>query len=210
MAPKPVMGRTHANGWPPWTRGGVSLLLAFHLLAVLIAAFAADPASPLERRLAEAFSPYYQLIDQGYSYRYYAPEPPPTPVIECRMRFADGRPDQTVRLPDRATRPRMLYQRELALANHLYAEHMGLMNLPETLPEGVARPVAHWAPSFARHLGKRYGCQEATFFYRLHLVPPLGEIQHRLEDGAGAPIDLDADEFYTYPELIGSYPCDAS
>ena len=49
-------------------------------------------------RIAEVFTPYHDLVDLGYSYRYYA-EPPPTPVVTATLEFGDGRPEETVRLP---------------------------------------------------------------------------------------------------------------
>jgi hypothetical protein len=118
------------------------------------------------------------------------------------LHFNDGRPDRAIRLPDRATRPRMLYQRELALANHLYVEHAGRRDVPEE----NRRPEL-WGPSYARHLGRVYGCDQVSLFARLHLVPPRDEMRGRLE--RGETIDLDADEFTTDPpDLIGVYPCD--
>ena len=45
------------------------------------------------------------MIDQGYAYRYYAPEPPPTPVVVATIHYADGRPDATIRLPARGLCP---------------------------------------------------------------------------------------------------------
>lgn len=185
------------RGWPTWAKAFASVALGAHLAAMLAAAFASEPASVLELRAAGWFGAYYQLIDQGYSYRYYAPEPPPTPVIEARLRFADGRAEQIIRLPDRAVRPRMLYQRQLALANHLFNEHES--------------EHPHWGPSYARHLGRVHGCREVAFFYQMHLIPPLGMIQRRLEEQPdGPPIDLDAPEFYSELQLMGTYPCDTS
>jgi hypothetical protein len=201
-----TMDETGLQGraWPGWARGLASLALAFHLAAMVAAALAVAPSSMLERGVAGLFAGYYGLIDQGYSYRFYAPEPPPTPVIEARLHFHDGRPDRSIRIPDRATRPRMLYQRELALANHLYVEHAGRRDLPEE-----ARRPELWGPSYARHLGRVHGCDQVSLFARLHLIPPRDEVRRRLD--RGEPIDLDADEFTTDPpDLIGVYPCDGS
>ena len=85
--------------WSPWSRvRGV------------------PPSSLLERTIAEPFTPYYDLADLGYSYRYYA-EPPPTPVVTATLSFGDGRPEETLRLPGReVTGPRLRHQRQLALA----------------------------------------------------------------------------------------------
>lgn len=198
-------GGRSPGGWPLWAKWMVSVVLLFHLAAILAAALATPPMSPLEQLIADRFASYYALIDQGYSYRYYAPEPPPTPIVEARLTFDDGRPGRTIRLPDRAARPRMLYQRQLALANHLYAEHAAIRGLP---PD--RRPPSRWGASYARHLGAVYGCSEVALYGFLHLIPPLDRVQQALEDPAQGGIDLEAEEFYSVPELIGEYSCDAS
>lgn len=191
------------GGWPRWAKGAVSAALGFHLVAILAAALATPPMSPLQRLLADQFSGYYALIDQGYSYRYYSPEPPPTPVVEARLRFDDGRPEQTIRLPDRVARPRMLYQRQLALANHLFSEHAARRAIPL-----ARRPESHWGPSYARHLGRVHGCSEVALYVSMHLIPPVDRVERDLN--AGTRVDLDAEEFYSVPEFIGDFSCDAS
>jgi hypothetical protein len=193
--------------WPRWARRLVTVALGLHLAAMVAAALAQPPSSPLERAVADLFAGYYQLIDQGYSYRYYSPEPPPTPVVEAELRFADGRAPMTVRLPDRQARPRMLYQRQLALANHLYVEFLQLRDVPPDLPP-EARPVPRWAASYARHLGHVHGCDEAVLSVSMHLVPPVGLVHQRRRQGQA--IDLDAEEFYQVRERIGVFPCDGS
>lgn len=200
---------TTAGAWPAWARRLASAAIAFHLLALLAAAFGVPPASPLQRGLSAIFAGYFGLIDQGYSYRYYAPEPPPTPVVEARLRFPDGRPERVIRLPDRDTHPRMLYQRELALANHLYVEFQSLRALEPSLPD-AARPPQRWAASYARHLGDVHGCNEVELTVMLHLIPPLSEVQQALEQPGGAAPALDDPRYYSVPELVGVFPCDGS
>ena len=59
---------------------------------MIAGALGVPPSSELERKIANLFTPYHDLVDQGYAYRYYA-EPPPTPVIMAKLHFGDGRPD---------------------------------------------------------------------------------------------------------------------
>ena len=107
-------------GWPVWARVVVSLAVVFHLVAIVAGALGVPPSSLLERTVADPFTPYFDLVDLGYSYRYYA-EPPPTPVVTATLSFGEGRPDETVRLPGREVAgPRMRHQRQLALANALF------------------------------------------------------------------------------------------
>ena len=54
-------------------------------------ALGVPPSSLLERTIAELFTPYYDLVDLGYSYRYYA-EPPPTPVVTATLGFGEAGP----------------------------------------------------------------------------------------------------------------------
>ena len=191
------------GGWPPWARGLATAAIGFHLVALLAAALAASPSSPLERAVADVFSPYYQLVDQGYAYRYYAPEPGPTPVATAVLRFADGR-EETIRLPERGVQPRLRYQRQLALANHL-AEDVAAAR---RAGGGRGGEGGIWARSYARHLSRTRGkgCVTVTLFLQSHLIP---DPQHVFEERErGGVVDLDAEEFYTTPERVGEFPCD--
>jgi hypothetical protein len=191
------------RAWPSWAKGLASAALVFHMAAVLAAVAAAPPASEVERAIANRFAHYYELIDQGYAYRYYAPEPPPTAVVTARLRFADGRPEREVRIPDRSLRPRLLYQRHLALAHHLFEE----FNASRNDPHGE-RP-SRWGASYARHLCKTTpGCSGVTLYFQMHMVPDLEQVREAASRPGAKPLDADAEEFYTVPERIGDYSCD--
>jgi hypothetical protein len=193
------------EGWPAWGRRLVSLLLLGHFAAILAGGWAAAPSSPLERGAASLFAPYLQAVDQGYAYRYYAPEPGPTPVVTATVHFENGRPDATVRLPERGTWPRLRYQRQLALANHLFEDFEAART---QTGEGH---LSRWARSYARHLGKTYpGSTSVTLHVQMHLIPDPERVRASLAGPRSARVDLDDEEFYTIPERIGEYPCDAS
>jgi hypothetical protein len=175
-------------------------MLAGHLLAVLAAAMAAPPASEFQRWLAGNFLTYNQLIDQGYAYRYYVNGPPPTPILLATLHFEDGRTEE-LRIPDRSLRPRLRFQRHLALAYHLRQE-VGRAPRDE---RGDSR--SHYAQSYARHLGRVYpGCRSVTFRLTDHLNPTPEELLHAAAEGR-LPLDTEADRFYTVPERVGEYPC---
>ena len=199
--------RGGAVGWPTWARRLATVGLLLHITAILAGALAAPPSSPLERAIAGRFAHYYDAIDQGQSYRFYAPEPPPTPVVTARLRFADGRPDEEVRLPDRTARPRLRYQRQLALANHLFVEFDASRREAEESAE-PARPASLWGASYARHLCRTRGADGVALYVRMHLIPDLGTVLDELRGPSTNPIDLDADRFYTTPVRIGDYACD--
>ena len=191
-------------GWPAWARRLATVALLWHAAAILAGAWSSPPASDLERRVDSAFEPYQQAIRQGMSYRYYV-DPAPTPVVTATLAFRDGRPEQVVRIPDRATWPRMLYQRELNLANWLTED---IKQARHFTGESSKSP---WAQAIAAHLGRTHpGCSAVTLRSQLHLVPPLDRVRDELARPGAKPVDLDAEEFYTAPERIGEFPCDAS
>lgn len=184
--------------WPAGARWLVSGLLAFHLASQLAVQFAAPPSSPLEQALAAPFGRYYDVFDLGHAYRYYAPEPGPTPVVTARLTFDDGRPEREIRLPDRSLGPRLRYQRHLNLANHLFNDaHLGHDHGRE------GRGGSRWATSYARHLCRTNpGCKTVAIYAQRHLLPSLEMVARE-----GMP-DIDDERFYEVPVLIGEYSCD--
>ena len=195
----PTADEVSPVAWPVWARSVVSVMLVMHIAAVLSGAFAAaEPASALERRIADVFFSYHQVIDQGYTYRYYAPEPGPTPVVTAKIHYSDGRPDEELRLPECGTWPRLRYQRQLALANHLNTEFA-----QAKMVTGDGQN-SHWGRSYARHIASsRPGAETVTLYLKMHLSPDLREVSQ----DSGSTINLDAEEFYTTPERIGEYTC---
>jgi hypothetical protein len=189
--------------WPVWARVTVSLGLLFHFGAVLGGALGVPPSSLLEQSVAEVFRPYHELMDLGYSYRYYA-EPPPTPVVTATLAFGDGRPEETVRLPGLAVRgPRMRQQRQLALANAL---SMAVHEAKERSGDASLSPLAR---VFARHLClTRAGCRSVTLRLQYHLIPELEQVREAIQLPGAPRFDLFADSLFTTPEWIGDYACD--
>jgi DNA primase len=195
-----------AQGWPIWARWVVTGVIGFHVAAVLAGALAAPPSSELEHHFAEFFEPYHQAIDQGDSYRYYSTAFPPTPVVTATLTFADGRPEKVVRIPERGLKPRLLYQRQLALAHGLMEDFEAARQ-----SEGGDGSKSRWAHSFATHLGRvNPGCSSVTLRLEMHMVPKIERIKEMLDRPSLGPIDLDSEEFTTAPERIGVFPCDAS
>jgi hypothetical protein len=178
----------------------VSAMLVFHLAGILVGAFSQPPSSLLERSLAEWFGPYFQVIDQGYAYRYYAPEPGPTPVVTATVRYGDGRGEEMIRLPHKETFPWLLRQRQLALANHLSTDFEAAKF------EAGDGSRSRWARSYARHLAATHpGAREVALSLQLHLIPAVERVTELLAAPASKGVDLDAEEFYTTPERIGEY-----
>ncbi len=182
----------------------VSLALIYHIGAVLAGALGVPPSSELERSIMERFATYFDLMDMGYSYRFYA-EPPPTPVVTATLHFDDGRAEETVRLPGRdVAGPRMRHQRQLALANALFND------VQEARRFAGSASQSRLARAYARHLcHTRPGCRSVTLHVQQHLIPDPEQV-HKAMDGPGASrFDLFGDRMFTIPEWIGDYPCDA-
>ncbi len=182
----------------------VTFALLFHIAAVLAGALGVPPSSMLERAVAELFTPYFDLIDLGYSYRFYA-EPPPTPVVTATLEFGDSRPAETVRLPGRDVRgPRMRHQRQLALANSLFVDVQEARQRTGDVSESR---LAH---AFARHLCMSHpGCRIVTLHLQQHLIPELDQVREAISAPGAPRFDLFAESLLTTPERIGDYSCDA-
>jgi hypothetical protein len=181
----------------------VSLAVIFHVGAVLAGALGVPPSSLLEQTIADAFRPYFDLVDMGYSYRYYA-EPPPTPVVTATIAFSDGRSEETVRLPARdVAGPRMRQQRQLALANALFVH---VQEARERFGDVSSSSLAR---AYARHLSlTRPGCRSVTLHLQHHLIPEMEQVREATRPLGAPPFDLFAESLLTTPEWIGDYPCD--
>lgn len=205
-AREPLVGQSanpapSTGTWPLWAKVAASAAIAFHFASVLAAEMAGSPSSPLQHEIADRFAPYYELLDQGQAHRFYS-DIPPTPIVTAELRFDDGRPTRTVRIPDRSLRPRMIYQRHLALANALFQEVGPSLEHPE-----IPRPTVR-AESFARHLCHAHpGCSGVILRLQLHLTPDLGRMIEAATDPEAPRLDPDAEEFYTTPQRIGDFPC---
>lgn len=190
--------------WPGWVRVSVSIVLLYHMAAVMAGALGVPPSSQLEQTIADWFTPYFDLIDMGYSYRFYV-EPPPTPVVTATLHFGDGRPDETVRLPGRdVSGPRLRHQRQLALANSLYSD------VQEARLRTRDASQSRLARAYARHLCRsRPGCQVVSLHVQQHLIPDPQQVREAISEPGAPRFDLFDERMFTIPEWIGDYPCDA-
>lgn len=196
------MASIEVGRWPSWLKGFATAGILLHGLAVLAGALAAPPSSPLERRVNEGLRPYQRLVDQGYAYRFYTAGAPPTPIVEAELRFDDGRVE-AIRIPDpEAQRPRLRYQRHLALAFHLFEDVRRAPRDPRT-----GRSASRWASSYAAHLcGANPGCTGVTLYLRDHRNPTPAELIAAAREGR--TIDAEGPAYYSPRQEIGAYRCD--
>jgi hypothetical protein len=179
--------------------------IIYHIGAVIAGAMGVPPSSQLERRMADLFTPYHDLVDQGYAYRYYA-EPPPTPVITATLQFDNGQPDLTVRLPERSVPgPLLRHQRQLALANALFSDYQ---EAKQVTGHGDR---CRLGGAFARHLCFAHpGCQRVILHAQQHLIPDPDLVRETLAAPAAPRFELFDEALFTTPERIGDYTCDGS
>lgn len=196
------MPRGAGRTWPAWAQLMMSVALLYHMGAILACAMAVSPSSEIERRAARPFMRYYELINQGYGYRYYSrldgtvdphdPRPWGTPIVTAEMEFerpGGGKTSEVLRIPDlQQPWPRLRHQRQLDLAYHLSAD-------------------PRWGASYARHLCKARGCSRVTIYTQEHRIPDLALVREAASRGDAAAVDLDAESTYSPRVKLGEFRC---
>ncbi len=115
-----MSGEATPSTWPSprFLRRLVNLWLVFHLAAMIVAPAVVAPSSELIRETWGCFQPYIEALYLDHGYHFFAPEPAESTLLAYAAERADG----TVvrgRIPDRATRPRLLYHRYFMLTEHM-------------------------------------------------------------------------------------------
>jgi len=165
-------------------RLAINLWLVFHVAAIIIAPAVVGPSSDLMHDAWGVFQPYLEALYLDHGYHFFAPEPEESHLLA----FEAERPDGTTirgRIPDRATRPRLLYHRYFMLTEHM-AE----------ADDDIREP---WHQSYARHIGREYGATKVKLIQQTHLLPSM----ERVRDG-GLLTDPESYE----DEALGEFPCD--
>lgn len=156
--------------------------------------------------MANKFLGYFQILDLGQGYRFYAPSPAPTAIVTAKLKIRDddGRIHyKTECIPDRNTGPRLRLQRQLALANSLWTEYERELTAP-----GGDHSSHILAESYARHLGNGVaGCESVELFVHRH--PDPSALENALRHGSKLTLkELDTERFSTPIESLGVFPCD--
>lgn len=116
--------------WGLGARVVASLVLAYHLVAVLIHPLGTMPqfdtpgAPPiLPEAVRPAFQPYITALSLDHTYKFFAPNPGPSHLLRYDLYYADGRKeigDLRNQFPDKTQHwPRLLYHRYFMLAESL-------------------------------------------------------------------------------------------
>jgi hypothetical protein len=147
----------------------VSLWLVFHVAAIIIAPAAVEPASQLTRDVCRLFLPYLHALYLDHGYHFFAPEPAESTLLA----YVAEREDGTVirgRIPDRTTRPRLLYHRYFMLTEHMN-------DAPEEVEE-------LWHESYAEHIARSNGASRVTLIQQTHKLSTVERVRNggRLDD----------------------------
>jgi hypothetical protein len=172
--------------WKPWAKALASVAIVVQLLAVL-----AEPmrffsygttrgSSPAADPVRVALAPYVEFAFLNHGYFFFAPEPGPSHLMQCELRFADGSTRQ-VRYPDKsAQRPRLLYHRHFMLSEFLNQLHAPPVD-PVLIKDAPVQEVQAWTAnrtryemvrdSMQRHLVERFGASSASIQRLRHILP---------------------------------------
>lgn len=124
VEPQPGGGpnpRVESVSWSSRRRFWVSLFLLFHLICIVLAPMAVvEPRSDLAIALHQAVSPWTQATFTDHGYRFFAPEPGPSHLIEFEVLCKDGTTVKGI-IPDSARAwPRLLYHRWFMLSETVF------------------------------------------------------------------------------------------
>jgi hypothetical protein len=107
--------------WSPRARAIASVLIALHVLALFVAPWSMPPpASELSGVVAGWLRPYLHAAFIYHGYRFFAPNPGASHIVQYELEFADGRIEQG-QFPDLQQHwPRLLYHRHFMLSETIY------------------------------------------------------------------------------------------
>lgn len=157
---------TPAAGLPePWSRRRrwlVSVLLLWHLTAIVVGPAAVAPSSGLMASIFDWYRPYLNALYLNHGYHFFAPEPGPSHLIRYELAIADGTQIAGLFPHKSEHQPRLLYHRHFMLSEHLsqFAE-------PGTPPELLQA----FSRSYAAHLMAEHRAQSVKLILVRHLFP---------------------------------------
>lgn len=136
----------------PWTlraRAIASVLIAGHVFALFVAPWSMPPpASDLAGVCAGWLRPYLHAVFIYHGYRFFAPNPGASHIVQFELEFADGR-KEAGQFPDLKRHwPRLLYHRHFMLSEIIYQA--------TDLPPEPAAPPSNLPPRFKQRALAEY------------------------------------------------------
>jgi len=176
---------------PLWAKVVLSVAIALHLTAVFVAPFqfatrAFGGSSPLADAIQRPLAPYIDAMYLDHGYFFFAPNPGPNHLVDCKLEFADARPAEELRFPNLATeRPRLLYHRHFMLSEALN----GSFAPPEFAPEPSPPPLTASAEERERYqldLASHHQAKTDWQRRRRQYEAMRGSIENHLKHETGA------------------------
>lgn len=183
--------------WSVQRRIVISALVAFHVTAVFVGAFASPPTSVLGDRARVALRPYIEAADLDHGYRFFN-IPGPSHLIRYELEFADGRPKLSGKLPHRTEHwPRLRYHRHFMLTETLNSMYQVSPEPPRGVRPGdeayeqwqrareeLNRMADVYLKSYGRHLLASHGASKVTLWGIERGLPSMDDVQKgtRLND----------------------------
>ena len=184
--------------WSIRIRIAVSMLLLFHLAAVIVAPCTTPPPrSELAFQISRLFEPYLSAMYLFHGYRFFAPNPGPGHLV--RYETIDDETGEILhdgRFPDFEQHwPRLLYHRYFMIAERIWGESN--INPPlqgfvseqqrEDFENYRDQQIERLEPmllSVARHLQRRHDGNIVRLYAVEHIIPPPQDIDQglRLDD----------------------------
>jgi hypothetical protein len=180
-----ALGNKFSRNW----KIALSGLLLLHCLAVIAEPFrfftrSSRGNSPAADPLRLTLAPYIEFVYLNHGYFFFAPEPGPSHLMECELRFGENELGR-LRFPDKqAQRPRLLYHRHFMLAEFLHQLHVPPVQ--SAIIEGDDQLLADWRAdrgrfelvrdSMIRHVISRYDADGATISRVEHRLPSSDEV----------------------------------
>jgi hypothetical protein len=117
----PAANQRNNQRWPVGARVIVSVIILFHLAAVIISPLTMLMPSPdLLVPIRRVFEPYQQLTYLGHGYQFFAPDPGPSHHVQYSVVTHDGKKIEG-HFPDRENHwPRLHYHRWFMLSERTY------------------------------------------------------------------------------------------
>ena len=170
--------------WSRWARVVATLLILWHLSAVVLAPLSvgASGGSPVWQAVSTPFWPYIEAADLNHGYRFFSPDPGPSHLIRYRLEMPDGSRRDGV-IPSLADeRPRLLYHRYFMLTEHLNSYYSP--GIPEPMQRANEAIFHILVRSYADELLHRTGAKAVHMELIEHELPSPDDVLNgkRLND----------------------------
>jgi hypothetical protein len=168
---------THGRRWAPWVQVIVSLLLVWHLAAVLMGPISFPPTMTSDR-LHPIFRPYLAATFLDHGYKFFAPDPGPSHLVRYELEFADGthRGGVFPNLDDQW--PRLFYHRHFMLSEFINIAPPDPNWTPQS--DWTRTPLSagqqQYARSYGEHMLHKYDARRVTLWLREHLIPTPDQV----------------------------------